>query len=46
MEQELRKRALPWPRLESGEAADLTAFLLSRRDPPGVRPTTGKDGGR
>ncbi|MBI4477766.1 MAG: c-type cytochrome, partial [Acidobacteria bacterium] len=31
MEQELRKRALPWPRLESGEAADLTAFLLSRR---------------
>jgi mono/diheme cytochrome c family protein len=31
MERELRARGLPWPRLEPGEAADLTAFLLSRR---------------
>ncbi len=31
MEQELRRRGLPWPRLEPGEAADLTAFLLGRR---------------
>lgn len=41
MEEELRKRGLPWPRLESGEAADLTAFLLSRRDTSAARPTTG-----
>lgn len=39
MEEELRKRGLPWPRLEGGEAADLTAFLLSRRETPAVRPT-------
>jgi len=31
MEQELRKHGLQWPRLETGDAADLTAFLLSRR---------------
>jgi cytochrome c2 len=31
MEQELRKHGLPWPRLEPGDAADLTAFLLTRR---------------
>jgi cytochrome c2 len=31
MERELRIRSLAWPRLEVGEAADLTAFLLSRR---------------
>lgn len=31
MQQELRARGLPWPRFEPGEAADLTAFLLSRR---------------
>jgi cytochrome c len=34
MERELRTRGLPWPRLEAGEAADLTAFLLSRRPGP------------
>ena len=33
MEQELRKHGFPWPRLEPGDAADLTAFLLSRRAP-------------
>jgi len=33
MEQELRKHGLPWPRLEPGDAADLTAFLLTRRAP-------------
>ena len=31
MEQELRKHGFPWPRLEPGDAADLTAFLLARR---------------
>jgi len=31
MDAELRSRNLPWPRLELGEAADLTAFLLARR---------------
>lgn len=31
MEQELRKHGFAWPRLEPGDAADLTAFLLSRR---------------
>ena len=31
MEQELRKHGLAWPRLEPGDAADLTAFLLTRR---------------
>jgi cytochrome c2 len=31
MEQELRKHGIAWPRLDSGDAADLTAFLLSRR---------------
>jgi cytochrome c2 len=31
MEQELRKHGFPWPRLEPGDAADLTAFLLTRR---------------
>jgi cytochrome c2 len=31
MEQELRRHGIPWPRLEPGDAADLTAFLLSRR---------------
>jgi cytochrome c2 len=36
MERELRARGLPWPRLETGEAADLTAFLLSKR--PGAAP--------
>ena len=33
MEQELRKHGFPWPRLEPGDAADLTAFLLTRRAP-------------
>jgi cytochrome c2 len=32
MDHELRARNLPWPRLEDGDAADLTAFLLSKRD--------------
>lgn len=31
MEQELRRRSLPWPRFEPGDAANLTAFLLQRR---------------
>ena len=31
MEHELRSRNRPWPRLETGEAADLTAYLLSKR---------------
>ena len=34
MEAELHKRNLPWPRLEQGDAADLTAFILSRRAAP------------
>ncbi|MBI1874067.1 MAG: hypothetical protein HYS05_09290 [Acidobacteria bacterium] len=41
MEQELRKGGLPWPRLESGLAADLIAFLPSRRDTAADRPTAG-----
>jgi cytochrome c2 len=31
MDRELRARGLPWPRLEIGDAADLTAFLVTRR---------------
>jgi cytochrome c2 len=31
MEQELRIRGLAWPRLQPGDAADLTAYLLSAR---------------
>lgn len=31
MDREVRSRNLPWPSLELGDAADLTAFLLSRR---------------
>ena len=31
MDRELRARNLPWPRFELGEAADLTAFVLSSR---------------
>jgi mono/diheme cytochrome c family protein len=31
MEQELRKHGIPWPRFEPGDAADLTAFLLTSR---------------
>lgn len=31
MDRELRSRNLPWPHFEPGEAADLTAFVLSRR---------------
>jgi mono/diheme cytochrome c family protein len=34
MDAELRTRNLPWPRLDAGDAADLTAFLLTRRTPP------------
>ncbi len=34
MDHELRARNLPWPRLDQGDAADLTAFLLTRRPPP------------
>ena len=41
MERELRSRSLPWPRLEPGEAADLTAFLLSRRS-GAAAPTTAR----
>jgi Ni/Fe-hydrogenase subunit HybB-like protein/cytochrome c2 len=36
MDRELRARGLPWPRLEAGEAADLTAFLVSRRSVAGA----------
>jgi len=39
MERELRTRGRPWPRLEPGEAADLTAFLLSRRAKSPAAPT-------
>jgi cytochrome c2 len=31
MERELQKRGMAWPRLEQGDAADLTAFLLVSR---------------
>jgi cytochrome c2 len=31
MDHEMRLRNLPWPSLELGDAADLTAFLISRR---------------
>jgi cytochrome c2 len=31
MDAELRARNLAWPRLDTGDAADLTAFLLTRR---------------
>ena len=37
MDQEMRSRNLPWPSLELGDAADLTAFLLSRRATPPAR---------
>jgi cytochrome c2 len=33
MDAELHRRNLSWPRLDPGDAADLTAFLLSRRAP-------------
>ncbi len=33
MEQELRQQGRAWPRLAPGEAADLAAFLVSRRSP-------------
>jgi mono/diheme cytochrome c family protein len=33
MDRELRARNLAWPHFEPGEAADLTAFVLSRRSP-------------
>jgi molybdopterin-containing oxidoreductase family membrane subunit len=31
MDREMRLRRLPWPRLETGEAANLAAFLVTRR---------------
>jgi hypothetical protein len=31
MDSEIKKRGLTWPHFEPGEAADLTAFLLSTR---------------
>jgi cytochrome c len=34
MDREMRTRKLTRPRLELGDAADLTAFLLSRREKP------------
>jgi len=37
MEQELRRRGLSWPRFAQGEAADLAAFLVSKR--PAVPPS-------
>ena len=33
MEEEARKRGVLWPRLQPGDTADLTAYLLSRRAP-------------
>lgn len=41
MEDELRKQGRAWPRFESGETADLAAFLLTRQDgrgPPAGSP--------
>jgi cytochrome c2 len=38
MDRELRARGLPWPRLEQGEAADLTAFLLAQRSGSSAAP--------
>jgi mono/diheme cytochrome c family protein len=38
MDQELRKRGLAWPLLEPGDAADLTAFILTSRAQPAVPP--------
>lgn len=35
MEQEMRDRNIPRPHFEPGDAADLTAFLLSKRTPSG-----------
>jgi cytochrome c2 len=43
MEKETARRDVPWPRLERGETADLTAFLIVRRqtrpaaEPPPLR---------
>ncbi len=34
MDRELRVRNLPWPRLDPGDAADLTAYLFTRRPHP------------
>ncbi len=34
MEQQLRQQGIAWPRLAPGEAADLAAFLVSRRPQP------------
>jgi hypothetical protein len=36
VEQDLRQRGLPWPRLAPGEAADLAAFVLTARGRAGV----------
>ena len=38
MDQELHKRGLAWPLLEPGDAADLTAFLLTSRARPAAPP--------
>jgi cytochrome c2 len=45
MEQELRKHGFPWPRFEPGDAADLTAFLLTRRG-AATAPKSGGSAGR
>lgn len=36
VEQDLRQRGLPWPRLAPGEAADLAAFVLTARGRAGA----------
>ncbi len=38
MSLELEKRSLTWPRFEAGQAADLAAFLMSRRPGAGAPP--------
>jgi cytochrome c2 len=40
MSLELQKRGLTWPRFEAGEAADLAAFLVSRRPSAGASSQT------
>jgi cytochrome c2 len=43
MTQEVRRTGQPWPRFAQGEAADLTAFLLSRRGRGAPPPRKGGD---
>lgn len=43
MEQELKSRGLVWPRLMPGDAADLTAFLVTTRAADGGRKAGGRE---